>query len=120
MYVPELALVRFVIEDHDSASDNDFVGQYTLPFNSLKMGESVGRRPRGGTTAALSPHFIKGLWWNTGGPVLTPHKGVLVFTRFSTVLGSHAGYRHVPLLDKNGNLLPSAGLFVHAMVLDTK
>lgn len=39
VYVPELALVRFVVEDYDSASDNDFVGQYTLPFNSLKMGE---------------------------------------------------------------------------------
>lgn len=118
MYVPELALVRFVIEDHDSTSDNEFVGQYTLPFNSLKMGESVGRRPRGGTTAALSSHFIKGLWGNTERPVLAPHKAFLVFTHFSTVLRSHAGYRHVPLLDKNGNLLPSAGLFVHAMILD--
>ena len=39
MYVPDLALVRFVVEDYDSASDNDFVGQYTLPFNSLNMGE---------------------------------------------------------------------------------
>lgn len=119
MFVPELALVRFLIEDHDSTSDNNFVGQYVLPFSSLKMGESVGRRPGGGTTAPLSPHFIKGLWRNTGGPVLTPHKGFLVFSRFSTV-SSHAGYRHVPLFDKNGNLLPSAGLFVHAMVLDAK
>lgn len=114
MYVPELVLVRFVIEDHDSTSDNEFIGQYTLPFNSLKMGESVS------TTAALSSHLIKGLWWNTGGPVPTPHKGFLVFTHFSNVLRSHAGYRHVPLLDKNGNLLPSAGLFVHGMVLDGK
>lgn len=39
VYVPELALVRFSIEDYDSSSDNDFVGQYTIPFNSLKMGE---------------------------------------------------------------------------------
>ena len=39
VYMPDLALVRFVVEDHDSASDNEFVGQYTLPFNSLKMGE---------------------------------------------------------------------------------
>ncbi|PWA25137.1 hypothetical protein CCH79_00005097 [Gambusia affinis] len=38
VHVPELALLRFLIEDHDSASDNEFVGQYTLPFNSLKMG----------------------------------------------------------------------------------
>ncbi|XP_069020557.1 1-phosphatidylinositol 4,5-bisphosphate phosphodiesterase delta-1-like isoform X2 [Embiotoca jacksoni] len=67
VYVPDLALVRFAIEDHDSTSDNEFVGQYTLPFNSLKM-----------------------------------------------------GYRHVPLLNKNGDLLPSAGLFVHIMVLDAE
>ncbi|XP_054478661.1 1-phosphatidylinositol 4,5-bisphosphate phosphodiesterase delta-1-like isoform X2 [Anoplopoma fimbria] len=67
VYVPELALVRFTIEDHDSTSDNEFVGQYTLPFNSLKM-----------------------------------------------------GYRHVPLLNKNGDLLPSARLFVHIMVLDAE
>ncbi|KAF7667514.1 hypothetical protein LDENG_00059050 [Lucifuga dentata] len=65
VYVPELALVRFVVEDYDSMSDNEFVGQYTLPFNSLQM-----------------------------------------------------GYRHVPLLNKNGDVLPSAGLFVHIMVLD--
>uniref|UniRef100_A0A8C4ZZF4 Phosphoinositide phospholipase C n=1 Tax=Gadus morhua TaxID=8049 RepID=A0A8C4ZZF4_GADMO len=65
VHVPELALVRFVVEDYDSASDNEFVGQYTLPFSSLQM-----------------------------------------------------GYRHVPLLDQNGDLLPSSGLFVHVMVVD--
>lgn len=65
VYVPELALVRFVVEDFDSMSDNDFVAQYTLPFNSIQM-----------------------------------------------------GYRHVPLLNKNGDVLPSAGLFVHIMVID--
>ncbi|KAG7524498.1 1-phosphatidylinositol 4,5-bisphosphate phosphodiesterase delta-1-like isoform X1 [Solea senegalensis] len=67
VYVPDLALVRFMVEDHDSTSDNEFIGQYTLPFNSLKM-----------------------------------------------------GYRHVPLLNKNGDRLPSAGLFVHIMVVDAK
>ncbi|XP_068557924.1 1-phosphatidylinositol 4,5-bisphosphate phosphodiesterase delta-1-like isoform X1 [Cebidichthys violaceus] len=67
VYVPELALVRFTVEDHDSTSGNEFVGQYTLPFNSLKM-----------------------------------------------------GYRHVPLLNKNGDVLPSAGLFVHIMVVDAE
>ncbi|XP_075033440.1 1-phosphatidylinositol 4,5-bisphosphate phosphodiesterase delta-3 [Mixophyes fleayi] len=35
---PELALVRFVVEDYDKTSSNDFVGQYTLPFLSLKQG----------------------------------------------------------------------------------
>ncbi|XP_047444392.1 1-phosphatidylinositol 4,5-bisphosphate phosphodiesterase delta-1-like isoform X2 [Mugil cephalus] len=67
VYVPDLALVRFVVEDHDSTSDNEFVAQYVLPFNSLKL-----------------------------------------------------GYRHVPLHNKNGDLLPSAGLFVHIMVVDAE
>lgn len=65
VYVPDLALVRFVVKDYDSTSGNEFIGQYTLPFNSLQN-----------------------------------------------------GYRQVPLLNKNGDLLPSAGLFVHVMVLD--
>lgn len=65
VYVPDLALVRFLVQDHDSTSDNEFVAQYTIPFNSLQM-----------------------------------------------------GYRHVPLLNKTGDLLPSAGLFVHIMVVD--
>lgn len=42
VYVPELALVRFVVEDFDSMSDNDFVAQYTLPFNSIQMGKLRG------------------------------------------------------------------------------
>lgn len=36
--VPDLALVRFLIEDYDTATDNEFIGQYTLPFNSLMNG----------------------------------------------------------------------------------
>ncbi|KAM9076373.1 1-phosphatidylinositol 4,5-bisphosphate phosphodiesterase delta-1 isoform 2-T2 [Megaptera novaeangliae] len=36
--VPELALVRFVVEDYDASSKNDFIGQSTIPLNSLKQG----------------------------------------------------------------------------------
>uniref|UniRef100_A0A8C8VKE1 Phosphoinositide phospholipase C n=1 Tax=Pelusios castaneus TaxID=367368 RepID=A0A8C8VKE1_9SAUR len=36
--VPELALVRFVVEDYDTTSPNDFVGQFTLPVTSLREG----------------------------------------------------------------------------------
>ncbi|XP_025026521.1 1-phosphatidylinositol 4,5-bisphosphate phosphodiesterase delta-4, partial [Python bivittatus] len=36
VWVPELALLRFVVEDYDKASRNDFVGQYTLPLTSVK------------------------------------------------------------------------------------
>uniref|UniRef100_A0A8C9YLS5 Phosphoinositide phospholipase C n=1 Tax=Sander lucioperca TaxID=283035 RepID=A0A8C9YLS5_SANLU len=38
LQVPELALVRFVVEDHDHTAKNDFVGQFTLPFMSLRTG----------------------------------------------------------------------------------
>lgn len=37
--VPDLALVRFMVEDYDSSSKNDFIGQSTIPWNSLKQGE---------------------------------------------------------------------------------
>ncbi|XP_005994279.1 1-phosphatidylinositol 4,5-bisphosphate phosphodiesterase delta-1 isoform X2 [Latimeria chalumnae] len=36
--VPELALIRFAVEDYDSHSRNDLIGQYTLPFASLQLG----------------------------------------------------------------------------------
>lgn len=39
VHVPDLALVRFMVEDHDYTSSNDFLGQYTLPFASLRSGE---------------------------------------------------------------------------------
>ncbi|KAJ8337237.1 hypothetical protein SKAU_G00384570 [Synaphobranchus kaupii] len=67
VYVPELAMVRFVVEDYDSTSQNDLIGQYALPFTSLQN-----------------------------------------------------GYRHVPLLTNNGDVIPSAGLFVHVMVVDAQ
>uniref|UniRef100_A0A3Q3G894 Phosphoinositide phospholipase C n=1 Tax=Kryptolebias marmoratus TaxID=37003 RepID=A0A3Q3G894_KRYMA len=38
VHVPELALLRFVVEDHDYTSSNDFLGQYTLPVASLRTG----------------------------------------------------------------------------------
>ncbi|XP_063164394.1 1-phosphatidylinositol 4,5-bisphosphate phosphodiesterase zeta-1-like [Candoia aspera] len=36
--VPELALVRFVVEDQLSLASNDFLGQYTLPLLSINKG----------------------------------------------------------------------------------
>uniref|UniRef100_A0A3Q0ST27 Phosphoinositide phospholipase C n=1 Tax=Amphilophus citrinellus TaxID=61819 RepID=A0A3Q0ST27_AMPCI len=65
--VPELALVRFVVEDHDTASQNDFIGQYCLPLTSAQN-----------------------------------------------------GYRHVPLLTKRGDVISSASLFVHLMLIDAQ
>lgn len=39
IHTPELALVRFVVEDYDKASRNDFIGQFTLPFICIQAGE---------------------------------------------------------------------------------
>eukprot|EP00076_Gallus_gallus_P023666 XP_015145557.1 1-phosphatidylinositol 4,5-bisphosphate phosphodiesterase delta-4 isoform X5 [Gallus gallus] len=38
LHVPQLALVRFVVEDYDKTSRNDFVGQFTLAFANIKPG----------------------------------------------------------------------------------
>ncbi|XP_060920121.1 1-phosphatidylinositol 4,5-bisphosphate phosphodiesterase delta-1a isoform X1 [Labrus mixtus] len=67
IHVPELAMVRFVVEDYDSTSQNDLIGQYCLPLTSVQN-----------------------------------------------------GYRHVPLLTKRGDIISSAGLFVHLMLIDAQ
>ncbi|XP_040291278.1 1-phosphatidylinositol 4,5-bisphosphate phosphodiesterase zeta-1 [Bufo bufo] len=58
--VPELALVRFSLEDHLLMVSNEFLGQYTLPLISMSK-----------------------------------------------------GYRHIPLLNKHGQSMAPASLFVH-------
>ncbi|TNN88279.1 1-phosphatidylinositol 4,5-bisphosphate phosphodiesterase delta-1 [Liparis tanakae] len=62
---PLLAMLRFVVEDYDSTSQNDHIGHYCLPITSVQ-----------------------------------------------------SGYRHVPLLTKRGDVICSAGLFVHLMLVD--
>lgn len=94
IFVPELALVRFVVEDYDAASHNDLVGLYTLPFTSMQNGELV----------KISEKLLCSYY------EFAQHKSYLL----------SSGYRHVPLLTKRGNLIPSAGLFVHIMALDVK
>lgn len=39
IHVPELAMVRFVVEDYDSTSQNDLIGQYCLPLTSVQNGK---------------------------------------------------------------------------------
>ncbi|XP_078713149.1 1-phosphatidylinositol 4,5-bisphosphate phosphodiesterase delta-4-like isoform X1 [Lampetra fluviatilis] len=57
--VPELALVRFVVEDYDKASRNDFLGQYTLPMSSMKTGyRQVPLLSHDGTSLAPSSLFV--------------------------------------------------------------
>lgn len=41
VHVPDLAMVRFVVEDYDSTSQNDLVGQYCLPITSVQSGEEL-------------------------------------------------------------------------------
>ncbi|XP_040023601.2 1-phosphatidylinositol 4,5-bisphosphate phosphodiesterase delta-1a isoform X1 [Gasterosteus aculeatus] len=67
IHVPELAMLRFVVEDYDAASQNDLIGHYCLPLSSAQN-----------------------------------------------------GYRHVPLLTKRGDVISSAGLFVHLMLTDAE
>lgn len=40
IHVPELVMVKFVVEDHDSTSNNDLIGQYCLPLTSIQNGKS--------------------------------------------------------------------------------
>uniref|UniRef100_A0A8C3TJB9 1-phosphatidylinositol 4,5-bisphosphate phosphodiesterase delta-4 n=2 Tax=Chelydra serpentina TaxID=8475 RepID=A0A8C3TJB9_CHESE len=59
VHVPELALVRFVVEDYDKASRNDFVAQFTLPFASLKSGyRHVHLLSKDGTAIPPSSLFV--------------------------------------------------------------
>ncbi|KAM3724726.1 Inactive phospholipase C-like protein [Dirofilaria immitis] len=60
--VPEMALIRFLVLDDDFI-DDDFIGQYTIPFECLKN-----------------------------------------------------GYRHVPLLNNEGEILENSTLFVHVAI----
>ncbi|XP_077436235.1 1-phosphatidylinositol 4,5-bisphosphate phosphodiesterase delta-4 [Vanacampus margaritifer] len=38
IHTPDLALIRFEVEDYDKTSKNDFIGQYTLPFTCIQPG----------------------------------------------------------------------------------
>ncbi|XP_063301098.1 1-phosphatidylinositol 4,5-bisphosphate phosphodiesterase zeta-1 [Pelobates fuscus] len=60
VHVPELAMIRFCVEDQLSLVSNEFLGQYTLPLTCMSK-----------------------------------------------------GFRHVPLLNKHGQTLVPASLFVH-------
>uniref|UniRef100_A0A665W3X6 Phosphoinositide phospholipase C n=1 Tax=Echeneis naucrates TaxID=173247 RepID=A0A665W3X6_ECHNA len=56
---PELALVRFVVEDYDKASRNDFIGQFTLPFKCIQAGyRHIHLLSRDGTAIPPSSLFV--------------------------------------------------------------
>ncbi|NWH64721.1 PLCD4 phosphodiesterase, partial [Geococcyx californianus] len=59
LHVPELALVRFVVEDYDKTSRNDFVGQFTLAFANIKPGyRHVHLLSKDGTSIPPSSLFV--------------------------------------------------------------
>ncbi|XP_022621739.1 1-phosphatidylinositol 4,5-bisphosphate phosphodiesterase delta-3-A-like [Seriola dumerili] len=59
VHIPDLALVRFMVEDYDYTSSNDFLGQYTLPFTSLRTGyRHVQLRKLDGSSLSPSSLFI--------------------------------------------------------------
>lgn len=41
IHIPELVMVRFVVEDYDSTSQNDLVAHYCLPLTSIQNGKEA-------------------------------------------------------------------------------
>ncbi|XP_057630855.1 1-phosphatidylinositol 4,5-bisphosphate phosphodiesterase delta-3 [Chionomys nivalis] len=67
--VPELVLVRFVVEDYDATSPNDFVGQFTLPLNSLKQGyRHIHLLSKDGASLSPATLFVHICIQNSQGP----------------------------------------------------
>ncbi|NWX43574.1 PLCD4 phosphodiesterase, partial [Steatornis caripensis] len=59
LHVPELALIRFVVEDYDKTSRNDFVGQFTLAFANMKPGyRHIHLLSKDGTSIPPSSLFV--------------------------------------------------------------
>ncbi|XP_041806200.1 1-phosphatidylinositol 4,5-bisphosphate phosphodiesterase delta-4 [Chelmon rostratus] len=59
IHTPELALVRFVVEDYDKASRNDFIGQFTLPFTCIQAGyRHIHLLSKDGTAIPPSSLFV--------------------------------------------------------------
>lgn len=59
IHTPELALVRFVVEDYDKATRNDFIGQFTLPFTCIQAGyRHIHLLSKDGTAIPPSSIFV--------------------------------------------------------------
>uniref|UniRef100_A0A3Q2FCQ5 Phosphoinositide phospholipase C n=1 Tax=Cyprinodon variegatus TaxID=28743 RepID=A0A3Q2FCQ5_CYPVA len=59
IHTPELALVRFVVEDYDKTSKNDFVGQFTVPLSCMQQGyRHIHLLSRDGTKISPSSLFV--------------------------------------------------------------
>ncbi|XP_061548740.1 1-phosphatidylinositol 4,5-bisphosphate phosphodiesterase delta-4 [Phycodurus eques] len=59
IHTPHLAMVRFVVEDYDKTSKNDFIGQYTLPFMCIQTGyRHIHLLSRDGTAIPPASLFV--------------------------------------------------------------
>ncbi|XP_037538914.1 1-phosphatidylinositol 4,5-bisphosphate phosphodiesterase zeta-1-like [Nematolebias whitei] len=64
LHVPELCLVRFCVQDQTGLCNSEFVGQYTLPFTSLKKGYLwVPLRARDGCSLDPASLFVY-VWYS--------------------------------------------------------
>lgn len=93
IHTPELAMVRFVVEDYDKTTKNDFIGQYTLPLSCMQQGED-GK-----------------LYIDQSDPVKAA-----ALTLFLWVCLVLLGYRHIHLLSRDGTSIPPSSLFVHIRI----
>lgn len=87
--MPELALLRFVVQDYNWTSRNDFVGQYTLPWTCMQQGEPILQH-------------------------LTNPRALAAFLMLSSC--AFPGYRHIHLLSKDGTSLHPASIFVYICI----
>ncbi|XP_036611208.1 1-phosphatidylinositol 4,5-bisphosphate phosphodiesterase delta-4 isoform X1 [Trichosurus vulpecula] len=112
--VPELALLRFVVEDYDRASRNDFVGQYTLPWTCVQQGEPV--------CLSFQSYPIQACVSQQADPDPSLAKGqgasctILYRTLPTWGFIPHSGYRHIHLLSKDGTSLHPASIFVYIQI----
>ncbi|XP_061082174.1 1-phosphatidylinositol 4,5-bisphosphate phosphodiesterase delta-4-like [Conger conger] len=59
IHVPELAMIRFVVEDYDKTSKNDFVGQYTIPLTCIQQGyRHIHLLSKDGTSISPASLFV--------------------------------------------------------------
>lgn len=141
VHVPELVLVRFVVEDYDSTSQNDLIGQYCLPLTSIQNGKKknlfralCSRLDLRSDIYQILPERASGTWWllavGNGWRLCKICSTVIyfclcfIFMVLTSCVNSFVcvfpGYRHVPLLTKRGDVITSAGLFLNLMLLDVK
>lgn len=134
--VPELCLIRFCVREQTGLLSSDFVGQYTLPFTSLKKGE----RRWGGWESDKELNYIRWhcvtiivfpfiqcqhYWRSISAPCTSFYENASVCLYVAhvfnvyTYISFHApllspppGYRWVPLRSRDGCSLDPASLFV--------